>query len=139
MKAAAPAEILVVDDQEANRELVCAILSREGHAVEQAADGREAMRLLAHRHFDVVITDMLMPNADGVELITFIIQRKTRPAIIPMSGGGSYLTADNALMLASKMGAEAPLAKPFTAQQLRDVVRAALARRAAAGEKPAAD
>jgi DNA-binding NtrC family response regulator len=124
--AGSPAAILVVDDQDSNRELITVVLSREGYTIAQAADGREAMHLLAQHSFDVVITDMLMPNADGVELITFMRQMKRRPKIIPMSGGGSFLSADTALVLATKMGAEAPLPKPFTTKQLRDAVSAAL-------------
>ena len=127
---AAPAEILVVDDQDINRELISAVLTREGYSVSQATDGRDAMRLCSERSFDVVITDMLMPNADGVELITFLRQLKSRPAVIPMSGGGSYLSADTALEFALKLGAETPLLKPFSTKQLRDAVTAALEKRA---------
>jgi two-component system response regulator PilR (NtrC family) len=126
---AAPAEILVVDDQETNRKVITAILTREGYHIAAAADGREAMRLLRERTFDVVITDMLMPNADGLELITFIRGLEKRPAVIPMSGGGSYVSADNALELAKKMGAENPLPKPFTTKELRAAVVAALEHR----------
>ena len=127
---ASPAEILVVDDQPTNRELITTVLSREGYSIAQAADGREAIRLLGQRSFDVVITDMLMPNTDGVELIAYMRQMKSRPLVIPMSGGGSYLSADTTLVLAAKMGAEAPLPKPFTTKQLRDAVSAALQKRA---------
>lgn len=118
--------ILLVEDDEDNATVFILILRRQGYAVTAARDGREAMRMLERETFDVVVTDMLMPNADGVELLVFIRSMAQRPAVVPMSGGGIHLTAAQMLSLAVKMGATAPLVKPFTAQQLLDAISTAL-------------
>jgi CheY-like chemotaxis protein len=119
-------KILLVEDDKENANVFVLCLEPEGYDVTWVADGRAAMRQLKQAHFDLVLTDMLMPEADGVELMLFIRGLKQPPDVIPMSGGGVHLTASQALGLAVKMGGRAPLVKPFTMAQLLDAVRSVL-------------
>ena len=64
-----PKHILVVDDEEAIRDLLVEIITRQGHRVTTAAEGREAIDLLGAHRFDLVITDMLMPRVGGAEVV----------------------------------------------------------------------
>jgi len=67
--------------------------------------------------FDLVITDMLMPKHDGMEVLLFLEQQPNRPRVLAISGGGSQVSADEAFMLA-RSKADATLAKPFDNSQL---------------------
>jgi CheY-like chemotaxis protein len=120
------AKILLVEDDKENANVFLMCLQPEGYDVTWVSDGRAAMRLLRQAQFDLVLTDMLMPEADGVELMLYIRGMKQPPAVIPMSGGGAHLTASQALGLAVKMGGRAPLVKPFTMAQMLEAVRSVL-------------
>ena len=123
--------ILLVDDLDNNRALISLILTRSGHLVTEAGDGKQAIQALRQTNFDVVITDILMPNLDGLELISYLNQLSARPAIVCMSGGGDYMSSSTALHIGKQMGAAVPLEKPFTAEQLRSAIAEAMARRKA--------
>jgi DNA-binding NtrC family response regulator len=114
--------ILLVDDEAAVRELTAHGLKRKGFEVTTAADGRRAMALLQEQTFDLVITDICMPEADGFELLNFLRALAHRPPVIAMSGGGDYLGAAQNLKVALGLGAGAPLVKPFTLQRLLDTI-----------------
>jgi CheY-like chemotaxis protein len=105
--------ILVVDDEPGIRDLLCIMLAGAGHSVSTAEDGLQAPKILASHPIDIVITDLLMPERDGLEFITEI--RKTYPAvkIIAMSGGG-HIARDSYLRIAKTFGAHFLLEKPFT-------------------------
>jgi CheY-like chemotaxis protein len=114
--------ILVVDDEEAIRDWLCAILEGFGHLVFTAKDGLEAKRLAARQTLDLMITDISMPNEEGLGIIRAL--RKTHPGlkIIAMSGSNA-----EALLDAKLMGAGAVLAKPFTAEIVLKCMRDLLA------------
>lgn len=120
------AKILVVEDDAANAAVFRECLRLEGYDVAVANDGRTAIALLRHTAFDVVLTDMLMPDIDGLQLMEWIRKQPTKPAVIAMSGGGTYLSAAQMLDWAKKMGARAPLLKPFTREQLLAAVAEAV-------------
>jgi CheY-like chemotaxis protein len=120
--------VLVVDDDAANRDVYAALLAREGFLVVSAADGREALTHLQRQAFDLLVTDMLMPNVDGVQLLDAVRQMARKPKVIAISGGGRYLGATQTLALARKLGAAATLVKPFTREQLLASVAEVLAR-----------
>jgi CheY-like chemotaxis protein len=129
---ARPARILVVDDSLTSRSLVVRMLRPDGHALIEASNGREALRRAENSVFDVVITDLFMPDMDGIELIRAMKRRSLGPSIIVLSaadadGPGSLLDA------ASLFGAVAALQKPAAPPELRRAVREALAARAGAG------
>jgi two-component system chemotaxis response regulator CheY len=106
------AQILLIDDMKGVRRAVSAVLKRAGHTVVEADDGGAGLELLKSQRFDLVITDMLMPAHDGMEVLLFLEQQPNRPKVLAISGGGSQVSADEAFMLA-RSKADATLAKPF--------------------------
>jgi two-component system chemotaxis response regulator CheY len=107
------AAILLIDDMKGVRRTVGALLKRAGHVVTEADDGGAGLQLLqSGQRYDLVITDMLMPKHDGVEVLLFLEKQPNRPKVLAMSGGGSQVSADEAFLLARNK-ADAILAKPF--------------------------
>jgi CheY-like chemotaxis protein len=111
------AKILLIDDMKGVRRTVSAVLKRAGHTVTEADDGGAGLQLLKSDQFDLVITDMLMPKHDGMEVLLFLEQQPNRPRVLAISGGGSQVSADEAFMLA-RSKADATLAKPFDNSEL---------------------
>ena len=120
------ANILVIDDEAPMRRFVAMSLEKQGHAVSEAADGAEALRILAERRIDLVITDLLMPETDGIE--TILELRRLYPAIkiIAISGGGDYQSGKGFLRAAESLGADRTLTKPFEFRELLPAVEALL-------------
>ena len=105
--------VLVVDDQKSVRETVCEFLKNAGYYVLRAENGREALAIASEaERIDLVITDMLMPEVDGVELIRSL--RRTLPdvRIFAMSGGGQ-ISAELCLSIARRIGADRVREKPI--------------------------
>ncbi len=121
------ATILVVEDDAAVRAIVERFLVQAGHTVSTAADGVEAMKLLEVMPPDVVLTDVFMPEKDGMELILELGRQSVRPVLIAMSGGG-MLGDLSMLEAAEKLGAVRTLPKPFGREELLAVVEDALPR-----------
>lgn len=118
--------ILVVDDEPLVRELIRTALEAVGHTVDEAENGLIALECLDRRSFDLVITDIMMPEKEGIETMREIRKRCPNTRILAISGGGraggtAYLS------LASKLGADEVLGKPFRTAQLLDVVARVLA------------
>lgn len=116
------AQILVVDDEANLRRVLAAVLEREGYDVFVAADGREALAVLSNHHVDVVVTDVRMPEMDGMVLLREVSRVD---ADIPVIMITAHSTVDNAV-LALKSGAFDYLTKPFEQAEVKDVVRRAL-------------
>jgi CheY-like chemotaxis protein len=121
------AKILVIDDEEQLRDLLKQMLTRDGHEVTTASDGVEGMRAFEQIQPDVVITDIIMPNKDGIEVITELLCKNAKTAIIAISGGRRAITAEFNLESAELLGVKGILSKPFTREQLREAVHLALA------------
>ncbi len=121
------AKILVIDDEEQLRELLKQMLTRDGHQVVAASDGVEGMRAFDTFQPSVVITDIIMPNKDGIEVITELLCRDSKISIIAISGGRRAITAEFNLESAELLGVKGILSKPFTREQLREAVSLALA------------
>lgn len=119
------ARILVVEDEDAFRGMLAEILSREKHEVTTAANGSEAIKLARASVFDLVITDLIMPEKEGIETILELRHISPSTKIIAMSGGGRG-SAKDYLLAASQLGASRTLAKPFSRQELLDAIAAAL-------------
>jgi CheY-like chemotaxis protein len=117
--------ILLVDDEAAVRELLTLVLRLDGHDVTTASDGNLALDVLAEGEFDLVLTDLVMPERDGIETIVEIRQRFPRLRIIAMSGGGRGSAGDS-LAMARQVGATRTLEKPFSNQQLLEATREVL-------------
>jgi CheY-like chemotaxis protein len=118
--------VLVADDAPDVREAVRTWLEQLGHKVTTAANGNEAGRLLAHCHYDVVITDIIMPNGDGLEVIVEAKKNDSTVRIVAMSDGGRYLPPADCLRVAKGLGAHVTLLKPFTREQLLQAVDQAI-------------
>lgn len=88
------------------------VLRRAGYDVEIARSGREAIQLLREQAMDVVVTDVLMPERDGIELLMDISGMKRKPKVIAMSGGGR-VGVGVCLNMAEGLGAQRVLEKPF--------------------------
>lgn len=117
--------ILLVDDNTALLEMMAVALREEGYETWEAQNGREAMRLLETVSVDLIITDIVMPEQDGIE--TMMKLRKSHPdlPIIAISGD-SRTRAPLYLSLAGKLGAVHTLLKPFTIPDLLRATRKAL-------------
>jgi CheY-like chemotaxis protein len=116
--------ILGVDDDWLIRNVLQRVLGSAGYEVEVAADGTEALKRCAAQRFDLVLTDVYMPNRDGFELIKEL-KKTTRDArVVAMSSG--VLEGIDVLFIAKALGCVATLQKPFGAQELLDTVKTAL-------------
>jgi len=118
--------ILVIDDDEQVRALVVEILGRAGYEVVEAENGAHGLKIYRERPTDLVLTDLIMPEKEGME--TIVALRKEFPGvrIVAMSGGGRNCAGDY-LSVAAKLGAARTLAKPFSRQDVLDAVRDTLA------------
>ena len=115
--------ILLVDDEPEFSQMTRQILESAGYTVACAADGLEAVQLLARESFDLLLTDLLMPNRDGLELIGTVHKDYPGLRIIAMSGGG-HMSADMYLQMARGFNVDGLLHKPFNPQELLSAVRA---------------
>ena len=121
------ARILLVEDDEAVREILRKALVFAGHAVDEASNGDVALAAYRRKAADLVITDLVMPDKDGLE--TIMALRRLDPAvkIIAMSGGGRTLGSGQLyLETARSIGAREILAKPFTGAALLQAVNQVL-------------
>jgi CheY-like chemotaxis protein len=113
--------ILVIDDDAHVRVTLGAILGRLGFEVVSAEDGREGLELFRKLAPDLVITDIIMPEQDGIATIARAREQSPQTRIIAMSGGGRLGNSDM-LKLARAAGADDILAKPFAVADLIAVV-----------------
>ena len=116
-----PCSILVIDDEHALREILSQVLTDAGHRVVGAENGKEASKALATSAFDVVLTDVIMPEKDGMQVISEVRKKFPEVRIIAMSGGG-HVSRDQYLKIAKGLGAHAILEKPFANQKLLDTI-----------------
>lgn len=115
------AKVLLVDDDAAVRLFLERTLVSLGHEVTVAVNGAKALRLVETSSFDLVLTDLVMPDMEGLQLIRELRAMPSPPKIIAMSGGGRGSATDY-LQLAKIMGASATLEKPFTQQALSEAI-----------------
>lgn len=120
------AHILVVDDEDGLREFISEALADEGHRVEEAADGLEALQQLKRQAFDLMLTDLRMPNLDGMELMRRTAEASTGMEILVLTAHGSVETAVEAMRLGAFDYLEKPIHSP---QALRRIVARALEHR----------
>lgn len=118
--------VLLVDDDDAIREMLDLLLQRRGLQVVPARDGNEAVRFYRERQFDLVITDLIMPGKEGIETILEIRAMKRPIRIIAISGGGRVDQSMH-LHLAKSVGADRVVAKPFLPADFLKVVDEILA------------
>jgi YesN/AraC family two-component response regulator len=115
------ANVVLVEDVEALRQNLKILLTRNGHVVREAANGHEATRLIAEQTPDLLVTDIFMPEKDGIEIIQEVRRLHPQLRIIAMSGG---LPRDHDVFLkmAQRLGVKATLSKPFSLQEFQAIV-----------------
>lgn len=118
-----PRVVMVVDDDDDMCELAQRILQRAGFATRVANNGREALQRLDKESVDLVITDMVMPEMDGVELIRVLQKTKPDLPVVALSGLDEFV---GYLKIATQLGARVALRKPVTPRALIDAVNQAL-------------
>jgi YesN/AraC family two-component response regulator len=100
--------VLVVDDNVLMRKLIINLFNRKEVAFEEAGDGKEGLQKLAEHPYDLVITDILMPEMEGIEMIMHVKRRFPNQKIIAISGGEPFY-----LYMAKKLGIQGIFTKPI--------------------------
>ena len=115
------ASILLVDDDDQFRTMLSEVLTLCGHKVQQASDGQQASNLYGVHPTDLVITDLVMPGKEGLELILELKHSYSEAKIIAMSDGRRQGNREY-LKMAKAFGAKQALAKPFSHQEILDAI-----------------
>jgi len=123
---------IVVDDDDLVRPTVCFMLRALDFDVTEAASGKEALKLLSVAKFDLVVTDLFMPEFDGLELILEITKMALNTPIVLMTGGGKHFPSgskdlSNLTESAEAFGASSIIQKPFKKNDLAEIIDKALA------------
>ena len=114
--------ILVVDDNAELREVLRQLLLRAGYQAEAARDGEEAMRMHRRNGYHALVTDIYMPLSDCLETIQAFRRETPGIFIVAMSGGG-HVAKGRYLGVATEIGADATLEKPFPFESLLEALR----------------
>jgi len=112
------ARILVIDDDDEVRGMVKEILVRVGHDVAEAVNGEEGLQIFAEEPTDLVITDIFMPEKEGLETIRELKRIYPEVKIIAMSGGIAVMDSSHTLWLAKGLGADRTVPKPIARDEL---------------------
>jgi DNA-binding response OmpR family regulator len=121
------ANILIIDDERSVRSLLRAVLESENHHVFEASNGRVGLELYRERSFDLIITDLTMPEMDGLDLISELTRSFLGVKLIAMTGGSE---SGRRLTTAKLLGARSTLQKPFPMDTFLSLVRYELEREA---------
>ena len=120
------AQILVIDDDRSIRNTIARMLTAHGFGVVATANGKDALKLCEQEHPVMVITDIIMPEQEGIETIRQILDHQPGAKIIAISGGGRIGNTDF-LQIARKVGATEVLPKPFYPDDLLQLVQNCIA------------
>lgn len=121
------ARILVIDDNPDVLDALHKLLTREGHSVADAPTGPEGVRLHRENPFDLILTDIVMPDKEGISTIIELRGQYPRLKIIAMSSGGDF-EPYGYLDIARRVGADRTIPKPFSRVELLEAVNDALSR-----------
>ena len=116
------ADLLIVDDEQSYRQLLTLVFQEEGHTIRTAMNGRQALDALSEQPADVVVSDIRMPDIDGIEMLRQLREVNSDVSVIFMSGFASVEAAREAF----KLGADDIVSKPFDVEELKVIVRRAL-------------
>src|SRR4051812_2930820 len=105
--------VLVLDDDPLIQATLPLLLREQGHEVLTADNGKIGLRLLQTEPVDLILTDILMPEADGIEVVRSVVKKHPTIALVTMSGGSSRLPSTDAVYITQLLGAHAVLVKPF--------------------------
>ncbi len=114
-------QIMVVDDEPLVGKSLKRLLGKAGYDVEAFTDSRLAVEELDNKHFDVVITDLMMDNINGLKLLEIVKEKYPDIKVVIITGYIEKLTADEA----SEKGAFAFVSKPFRVDELKEIIRQA--------------
>ena len=114
--------ILIIDDEPQIRSMLTLMLEREGYEVVEAPDGVDGIKIYRQNPADLIITDLIMPNKDGIGMIIDLKKEFPNVKIIAMSGGGLN-KPDGYLKGAKKLGAACTLTKPIDREEMLKAVR----------------
>ncbi|HIJ97048.1 MAG TPA: response regulator [Desulfuromonadales bacterium] len=114
--------ILLIDDDTQITGLLDNFLVREGHTVFTACNGKEGLKLVDTVTFDLVITDIIMPEQDGLGVLMSLKNRPIRPKIIAMSGGSTSLDQEHLLDMAKLIIADVVINKPIQLSYLSVII-----------------
>ncbi|MDQ3132987.1 MAG: sigma-54 dependent transcriptional regulator [Acidobacteriota bacterium] len=114
--------LLIVDDEQSYRQLLTLVFEGDGHHIRTAANGREALTMLEEEPADVIISDVKMPDMDGIELLRAVREFLPDTGVVLMTAFASVETARNAF----KLGADDFIQKPFDVDELKIIVKKAL-------------
>jgi len=112
--------VLIVDDDESLRRMLAALLETAGYEVTQASNGREVLTRAGALQADIVLTEIVMPEVEGLQLIRELSERNPGLNIVAMSGSER---AESYLAVARSLGAKATLIKPLNAEELLRILR----------------
>jgi DNA-binding NtrC family response regulator len=115
------ARILVIEDDDSFRNVLVQMLSKAGYEVRQAGEGNQALEVCKLFEPELVLTDIIMPDKEGLETIQELLDLCPHLKIIAMSGGGKF-GPNSYLPLAQKLGAKATLQKPFMREELLNTI-----------------
>ncbi len=115
------ARILIIDDDPEVRSMLGEMLKRAGYEVEQGSDGRIALKTLREQPIDVVITDIIMPEKEGLETIKELRHEFPDVKIIAISGGGR-IGPRSYLSIAKAFGAQRTFEKPFSHDEMKQAI-----------------
>lgn len=122
------AQVLIVDDLDELREFLCDLLTESGHTVVSATNGSEGVECARNSKFDLLITDIFMPEMDGIELIRLVSQLQPNVPIIAISAGDRRGRTDT-LEFAEDFGADRIFVKPFDVSKFLIAVNELLAQK----------
>jgi DNA-binding response OmpR family regulator len=122
--------ILLIEDDDLLRRLLRIYLGNQGYVVTEARTGAEGLTLQCSEPADLVLTDILMPGKDGLEVVIELRRKYPKTKLIAMSGGGRGPAADY-LRMATRMGADHVLGKPFSMSELSTALIAVLGAKSA--------
>lgn len=114
--------ILIIDDEPQIRSMLKLMLERDGYEVAEAPDGREGIKIHRQNPADLIITDLIMPNKDGIGMIIELRKEFPDVKIIAMSGGGLN-KPEGYLRGAKKLGAACTLTKPIDRDELLRAIK----------------
>ena len=115
--------ILVIDDEPHIRKIIHELLVLDGHEIDQAENGKVGLELIERHRYALIITDIVMPEQDGLEVIMELKRLYPSLRFIVMTGGGDRLDVNSLLKMATLMGAERVMPKPLDFEKLRVAVK----------------
>jgi two-component system response regulator PilR (NtrC family) len=127
------ANLLIVDDEQSYRQLLTLVFQGDGHSIRTAMNGREALAMLEEEPAQVIISDVKMPDMDGIELLNKVREISPDAGFILMTAFATVETAREAF----KLGADDFVQKPFDVEELKIIVRKAIEKQALIDENRA--